>query len=61
MWESYRDVAKKYFKNAKIAIDSFHVMKHINKSMNKIRFKVMQKFNLNTQNNQKIMILTMMF
>ena len=49
MWESYKDIAKRYFKNAKIAIDSFHVMEHINKAMNKIRIKVMQKFNLNTE------------
>ena len=49
MWDSYKDVAKRYFKNAKIAIDSFHVMEHINKAMNKIRIKVMQKYNLNTE------------
>ena len=30
-WESYRDVAKRYFKNAKTAMNSFHIMEHIKK------------------------------
>lgn len=48
MWETYKDVAKRYFKNAKIAVDSFHVIEHINKAMNNARIKVMQKYNLKT-------------
>ena len=50
MWESYKDVAKRYFKNAKIAIDSFDVMKLVNNAINKIRISVMQKYNLHTDN-----------
>ncbi len=50
MWETYLDVAKTYFKNAIIAIDSFHVMKLINNALDKIRLSVMQKYNLKTQN-----------
>ena len=48
MWEPYKMVAKMYFKNAKIAVDSFHVMENINRAMNKVRTTVMQKFNQNT-------------
>ena len=47
MWEKYLDIAKKYFRNAKIAIDSFHVMKLVNNAMDTIRKIVMQKYNNN--------------
>ena len=50
MWEPYLDVAKRYFRNAKIAIDSFHIMETINKAMNTVRISVMQKFNQKTDN-----------
>lgn len=50
MWEPYLDVAKKYFKNAKIAIDSFHVMRQIKNAMNSVRISAMQKYNLKTEN-----------
>lgn len=49
MWSTYKEIVKHFFKNAKITVDSFHVMEHINKAMNKIRIKVMQKYNLNTE------------
>ena len=48
MWETYLDIAKRYFRDAKIAIDSFHVMKQINNAMNSVRISVMQKYNLKT-------------
>ena len=48
MWDGYIDVARKYFRNAKIVIDSFHVMENINRAMNKVRISVMQKYNKNT-------------
>ncbi len=50
MWEPYLDVAKRYFRNAKIAIDSFHVITTINNAMDKVRLSVMQKYNLKTDN-----------
>lgn len=50
MWEPYKDVSKRYFKNAKIAIDSFHVIETVNNAMNKIRLSVMQKYNRKTEN-----------
>lgn len=49
MWETYLDVASIYFKNAKIAIDSFHVMKLVNNAMQAIRISVMQKYNNNAE------------
>jgi len=50
MWEPYLDVAKRHFRNAKIAIDSFHIMRMINNAMNTVRISVMQRYNLKTEN-----------
>ena len=49
MWEPYKDVALQLFRNAKIAIDSFHVMTALNNAIIKIRTSVMQKYNLKTE------------
>ncbi len=49
MWETYRDLADIYFPNAKIAVDSFHVIKHLNEAIDKIRIKVMKKYDKRTQ------------
>jgi transposase len=49
MWEPYLDIAKRYFRSAKIAIDSFHIMETINHAMNNVRIAVMQRFNLKTE------------
>ena len=45
MWPTYRDITLEFFKNAKIVIDSFHVMKEINNALDKVRLSVMQKYN----------------
>ena len=45
MWETYRDVSKIMFPNAKIAVDSFHVMQNVNRAMNKVRCSIMAKYN----------------
>ncbi len=37
MWGGFPKVIEKIFPNAKIVIDRFHVMKLVNKSLNKIR------------------------
>ena len=50
MWETYRDVSKTFFKNALIAVDSFHVMENINRAMNKVRCSIMAKYNKKTDN-----------
>ena len=48
MWDTYRDLAELRFKNAKIAVDSFHVIKHLNEAMISIRIKIMNKYNNKT-------------
>ena len=45
MYVPYLEVAKMFFRHTKIAIDSFHVMEHVNNAMNKVRIKIMQKYN----------------
>lgn len=40
MWGGFPKVIKEVFVNAKITIDRFHVMKLVNKSLNKIRLKL---------------------
>lgn len=49
MWSTYRDIVKHFFKNAKIAVDSFHVMENVNRAMNKVRCIVMAKYNQKTE------------
>lgn len=45
MWDTYKDLAELRFENAKIAVDSFHVIKHLNEAMFSIRIKFMNKYN----------------
>ena len=52
MWDTYRDLADIYFKNAKIAVDSFHVIKHLNEAMISVRLRVMRKYDKNTKSLQ---------
>ena len=44
MWLSYKELAIIYFKNSIIAVDSFHVINHLNKCIDKIRLRVMKKY-----------------
>ena len=46
MWESYREAVKLSFPQAKIAVDSFHVIRTLNDVMRAIRIKVMNKYRL---------------
>lgn len=48
MWDTYRDLSRIYFPNCKIAVDSFHVIKHLNDAIDSIRLKVMKKFDKHT-------------
>ena len=50
MWDTYRDIAKTYFRNAIIAVDSFHVLENMNKKMNQIRIYYMNRFNNHSDN-----------
>lgn len=52
MRNSYRDLAEICFKNAKIAVDSFHVIKHLNEAMISIRLKIIKKYDKRTKSLQ---------
>lgn len=43
MWETYKMIAKKTFPNAAVCVDSFHVIKHLNDAIDKIRLHVQKK------------------
>src|SRR5690554_1919292 len=44
MWDSYRDVIKRCFPNALIAVDSFHIIRNLNEAIKSIRIKVQSKY-----------------
>lgn len=44
MWEPYKSISEMYLKKAKIAVDSFHDMKHINEMVDKIRKQIMRRY-----------------
>ncbi len=43
MWEPYRDVAATYFPNAAVAIDPFHVIKHLVQGFVQLRIDLMNQ------------------
>ena len=49
MWDAYLDLAQTFFPNALVAIDSFHVMKEIGFALDKVRLKVMKKYETSTK------------
>ena len=44
MWEPYLDIAQRYFPNAVVAIDSFHVLKDIGFALDKVRRRIMKRY-----------------
>lgn len=44
MFQLYRDVVKDYFPNARICVDSFHVVKLVNYAFTSVRVRVMKSF-----------------
>ena len=44
MWKTYLYIAERFFPNATICVDSFHVIEHLTKAMDKIRLKVQRRF-----------------
>lgn len=44
MWDTYKQVSNAVFPNSIVAVDSFHVMKHLNAAIDLIRLKVMKRF-----------------
>lgn len=49
MWDPYRELAEVYFPNAKVCIDSFHVIKLINYAFNKVRIRIMNQYDRNSE------------
>ena len=43
MWEPYRDIAHRYFKNAEVAVDPFHVIEHLTLAFTRIRVDIMNQ------------------
>lgn len=48
MWDSYKEVIERCFPKARIAVDSFHVIRILNEAMKKTRLEVMRKYNKKT-------------
>lgn len=45
MWEPYKDIATKYFKKCILAVDPFHVIKHLSECFTRIRLNIMRQVN----------------
>ena len=43
MWQPYKDTVLKYLPNAKIAVDPFHVIKHLTDSFESLRIMIMKR------------------
>lgn len=48
MWEPYLDLSKLHFSNATVAIDSFHVMEHLNKAVHDAVVRIRKPFKKGT-------------
>ena len=44
MFSSYYDIARKFFPNAKIVLDRFHIIQHLSRAMNRVRIQIMNQF-----------------
>lgn len=44
MWPVYRELAELYFPNAKVCVDSFHVIQQLNNAMTRVRIRVMNHY-----------------
>lgn len=44
MWEPYRDIAASYFADAKVVVDSFHVMENLCRAVSRIRCRAQQRY-----------------
>ncbi|MBR2684867.1 MAG: ISL3 family transposase [Erysipelotrichaceae bacterium] len=49
MYQPYRDIARIYFKKAIICVDSFHVVSHLNDDLNKLRIRIMNSYDPQSQ------------
>ena len=60
MWDSYLDLARIYFPKAKVAIDSFHVVKNVSSALDTIRKQIMNKYNNGASDLKTIMNITIL-
>ena len=44
MYKPYKDIASIYFKKAIICVDSFHVIKHLNDCLQKVRIRILKSY-----------------
>ena len=44
MYRPYKDIAHIYFKKAIICVDSFHVVKHLNDDLSKLKIRIMKQY-----------------
>lgn len=44
MWEPYLDIAKMFFPNAIVAIDSFHVLQNMSRALDNVRKRIMRRY-----------------
>ena len=49
MYLPYKDIILRYFKKAIICVDSFHVVEHLNNDLNKVRLRVLDYFDTDSQ------------
>ena len=49
MWDTYRDIASIYFKNAKICVDSFHVVNLVNRAFTQVRIRIMKSYKTDSE------------
>lgn len=52
MYDNYREIAHQYFPYALCCADSFHVIKHINDTLDKIRCNVMNRYKNNKKSDE---------
>lgn len=43
MWQPYKDVCEKYLRNCEVAVDPFHVIKHLSEGFTRIRVDIMNQ------------------
>ena len=43
MWEPYKDLAYKHFRNCMVAVDPFHVIEHLCKDFRRLRINIMKQ------------------
>lgn len=48
MYETYRIITQLYFKKAIICVDSFHVIKHLNDDLSKLRVRIMKSYDISS-------------